>query len=460
MTNFAEYKFLRPFSIDLRTLALFRICLALVTLANLLLLSRDLDAFFTDKGILPRSIALPEFSLHMTSGTLPVQIIIFTIHACFALSLLVGYRTRIATLVLFFFALSLPNRNPLIFHKADTLLSLLFFWSIFLPLGARYSFDAIQTKIKTTNNRYFSAATIAILIQVASIYFFGALLKSSSEWIPNGEAVYMTLNSSYATSLGIWLGQFKELTRFLTYYVWYLELLAPVFVFLPVFYPLTRIITLFLLITLHIAFLLFLNIGEFPFISITALLVFIPTEFWDWLNKSSSPTNETMHEQSSFSTIIVSTFIIIMCWGNISSLPNLNVFFPSNLQEVLKIFRINQDWLLFAPRIKPPYWYVTYGTTIDGRTVDPAHNLKTAPDEKRPRSDIQFKNYRWRRITEALAKNENLDKRKYMALYLCKKWNDNHYGDKILTSISLYYFIQKDNGLAKKYSWGKYECAD
>ena len=63
------------FGIDLRTLALFRVGLAVLLLADLALRARDLSAHYTDAGILPRAEALNvlssgAFSLHLLNGTL------------------------------------------------------------------------------------------------------------------------------------------------------------------------------------------------------------------------------------------------------------------------------------------------------------------------------------------------------------------------------------------------------
>ena len=89
------------FSFDLRSLALFRVGLALLILGDLIHRSFDLRAFYTDFGVLPRWVLMQNsdhcLSLHALSGSLVFQVILFLIAGGFALMLLAGYRTRLAT---------------------------------------------------------------------------------------------------------------------------------------------------------------------------------------------------------------------------------------------------------------------------------------------------------------------------------------------------------------------------
>src|SRR5690348_8190020 len=220
------------FGIDLRTLALFRICLALIILLDLAMRARDLTAHYSDYGVLPRAALLGDIgyrfpSLHLISGSPKFEALLFIFSGLLALALLVGYRTRIATILCWLLALSLQARNPALMQGGDMLLYLLLFWGIFLPLDARFSVDAaLNEEAQKAPDAFFSIATMGLLVQAMCVYTFGALLKTSPAWIPDGTAVYYALHLDYIiTPFGVWLGQFGTLLQFLTYFVWSLELL-------------------------------------------------------------------------------------------------------------------------------------------------------------------------------------------------------------------------------------------
>ena len=286
------------FGCDLRTLALFRVSLALVLLTDLINRAEFLTAHYTDFGILPRTDAIAwlapwRLSIHLFNGSTFFQALLFIIAGLFALALLIGYRTRLATIVSWFLLLSLLNRNPILLQGGDTLLLLLLFWGMFLPLGARYSVDAALNPNPPAPNAYFSVATLGLLLQCMSVYFFTALLKSGSEWIPQGTAVYYALHlDSFATPLGAWLAQFFPLLQLLAYFVWLIELIGPFLLFSPWFHLPLRLSVLFLLICMHIGFYLCLEIGLFPFISLTSLLTLTPGWVWDKLEQKWAQTKE------------------------------------------------------------------------------------------------------------------------------------------------------------------------
>ncbi len=138
--------FAAVFDADLRSLAAFRIVLAVIVLIDLIGKGRDLRVFYTDEGVLPRRILLAELrpwaiSLNLISGTLLLEAILFGITAIAALCLLVGYRSRLASIIVWGMVLSIQWRNPFVLHAADELLRVLLFWGMFLPLGAVWSVD-------------------------------------------------------------------------------------------------------------------------------------------------------------------------------------------------------------------------------------------------------------------------------------------------------------------------------
>ncbi|MBX2839185.1 MAG: DUF393 domain-containing protein [Gammaproteobacteria bacterium] len=287
------------FSIDLRTLALFRVMLATLVLWDLLLRSFDMKAFYTDSGVLPRklwveAVNIHHLSFHAANGNLWWQILLFLAAAFFAFCLFFGYRTRLMSMLTWLMLMSINNRNPYLMQGGDQLIIVMSFWAMFLPIGARWSVDAaLQPHYKEDPNNhrfkpqnlqpYFSLATVAVLFQVLYLYFFTALLKNGDAWIKDFDAAFYAVSlQHFATPIGEWIRQFPGFLKLGTVYVLAVEFIAPIIVLLPIFWPWLRIAGLLAMASLHVAFLLMLHIGLFPLIDFMSLSLLIPGIVWVW----------------------------------------------------------------------------------------------------------------------------------------------------------------------------------
>ncbi len=277
------------FGFDLRSLAAFRIGLALILMADLIIRSHDIKALYSDEGVLPRTalkgIVNPlHWSIHAISGEPFVQTILFLLAFLMALGLLVGYRTRLATIASWALLISLHNRNPLLQFAGDDMLRALMFWAMFLPLGACYSIEsALNSSPDPLPKRVLSGATFALSLQVYYIYVFSAGYKTTSTiWWPDLSAVYYALSfDQYAAPLGQLLLNFKPLLPLSTFFTLVLEWIGPLFLFVPVATTFFRTATIITFILLHVGFGLTLHIGLFPALGIFTWLVFIPSDIWD-----------------------------------------------------------------------------------------------------------------------------------------------------------------------------------
>src|SRR6056300_1038601 len=172
-----------PFRIDLRALAAMRIGVGLIMIADILIRWPDVAWFMSDYGaysVQASKAAASEyrFSLYWIFDSLIWVHVLFGLHFLVGLLLVVGSRTRLATFMAFVLIASLHNRNPILLQGGDNLLLLLTFWALFLPWGERYSLDAVVTKNPLVNKEYFGVGSIALLVQIVSVYFFSAFLKN------------------------------------------------------------------------------------------------------------------------------------------------------------------------------------------------------------------------------------------------------------------------------------------
>lgn len=279
--------------LDLRSLALFRIGIALIVLADLIIRFSDIKVFYSDAGVLPRTalkevLASPYYwSIFFLSGQPFILGLIFLLAILIALALLVGYRTRLATIATWAMIISIHNRNPALLFAADDVLRAILFWAMFLPLGACYSIDsALNSSTNPLPKRVVSGATFALIMQICFIYMWSAAFKAKSPlWWPDGDAVYYALSfDQYATPFGQFLLSLPQgFLKLLTFSAFGFEWLGFLLVFIPVYNSFFRCLAIVLFILLHIGFGLSFTLGIFPLLCIFIWLVFIPTSVWEYL---------------------------------------------------------------------------------------------------------------------------------------------------------------------------------
>lgn len=199
--------------IDGRSLALFRMAMAVLLLVDLAIRATDLNAMYTDAGMFPRGLIHDHYtswhwSFHFGSGTWTGQAILFVIAAGLALALLVGFETRAASVGSWLMLISIHHRVPPILSGADILFRMLLFWAMFLPLERMWSLDRALEKRHGTAGmggdgpRVLSVASAAILLQIGLMYLFSAMFKSNPVWFRGETIAGILAHDFYASSLG------------------------------------------------------------------------------------------------------------------------------------------------------------------------------------------------------------------------------------------------------------------
>jgi hypothetical protein len=461
----------RPFVLDLRALALLRMGTAAVVLLDLAIRSTDLEAHYSNLGVLPVGALVEhawtpyQFSLHASSGLWQIQAVLFGLAAVVALALLAGYRTRAATLLSWVLLVSLQNRNPMIGQGGDDLLRMLLFWGFFLPWGRVWSHDA-RAQPLPASYAYCSAATVAYIVQLALLYWCTALLKSGREWTHDGTALYYALSlDQLLLPGGRLLYPHPDLLRFLTFATWYTELLLPFALFIPFRVAWWRFLVIGVLTTFHIGISLTLFVGIFFIINFVSLLGLIPRVALDWLaprttwvqrlpthlpawqfpwqlrverTKPASPTSiqlaRTVRE-----TVVFATLAYICWWSfdDVAKKPGRWMSEPTRWFGYL--FRIDQHWAMFAPAVfKDDGWFILEGTTRSGQLID-LNRGGTPVSYGKPAAVVKlFKNDRWRKYSENYLFIDNGWMRPYYCNYLLRIWPQNP-GNPPLTRLKIVY---------------------
>ncbi|RQG92991.1 HTTM domain-containing protein [Natrarchaeobius halalkaliphilus] len=269
--------------IDARTLALFRIVVALLILADLRLRARNFGTFYTDDGLVPISMAreaapIDVVSIYTLSGDPTVTAGLFVLHGLIALQLLVGYRTRLATALSFAFVVSLDLRNPLVLSYADVLFAWLLLWAIFVPLGERWSIDAVHAD-RPPRESVASLGTALILLQMVTMYVVNGVHKSTSDLWRSGEAAPLVLGLDELTFL---LGDTARSVPTLLQYggvAWFVMLLFAWLLVLVRGRVRTALVCAFA--SVHLSFAVTVRIGAFAYVALAGVLLFLQTDFWD-----------------------------------------------------------------------------------------------------------------------------------------------------------------------------------
>ena len=449
------------FGIDLRSLAIFRISIALIIIIDLIGRASDLESHYTDHGVLPidRGIEVsPKWclSVHLLNGSIEFQAALFIIAGLFAVGLLLGYHTRFVTPIVWFLTVSVNSRNSLLMQGGDYLLCLLLFWGMFLPLGARYSIDHLRNPHQfQESNVIFSGGTVAALLQICFVYWFSVTLKLPKYWIIRGTGVYYALMlDRYVTNFGKLLLESQPLLlKFLTYATMGLEAFGPLLAFSPFFLGPVRCLIIISFTVFHVSMGLALELWLFTYICMASWLLFIPSWFWDQLSrKIKTPVQRVdapIREQAPWKNVLAVFFLIYVLMWNLRTV-NPSLFFPKAIQSIGYTLRLDQWWGLFRGPSRKDGWHVIVGKLQDGTQVNLLNPDRAVSWEKPELVIAIYKNHRWRRYFRSV-RFKSLQFQEDYARYLCQRWNETHTGKKQLTSLEIY-FLHETNYLNRRVS--------
>ena len=292
------------------------------------------------------------------------------------------------------------------------------------------------------------------------VYVCSALFKTGDEWRVDGTAIHYALQLDYmVTPVGAWLRQWSDLLPVLTRLVYHFELVAPFFLFCPVFSTALRGLLLPAFALMHLAFGLCLKIGLFPWIGAVALIPFIPALAWDWLGRRIAakgaklsefvraflPLRPPSQRAGRIGSVACAFFLLYTAAWNATSLPQTPFSMPASLKWIGELVQLEQTWDMFAPRPSQSNgWFIMPGLLADGTAVDVYRRTITPPERKKPRDgSAYFVNYRWRKFLLTLAHKQHESYRFYYGRYLCQQWNAGRHGDERLKNFSIYFAEEK-----------------
>jgi hypothetical protein len=447
------------FSIDIRSLALFRVGLALLLLCDLVDRSKDLTAHYTDAGVLPRA-ALAEYtadtilSLHLLGGSLAFEGLLFLLSGILAVMLLIGWHTRLATGLSFVLLFSLQQRNLLITHNGDVLERFLLLWGFFLPLGAYAAFDARRRQPAPQSTHVFSVASVALLFQPLAIYVVATVSKLQSDAWLEGRALYAVLNkASYVRPLGEWLLEFPEAVTFFNYGTIVIEGLIPLMLLSPWGSNRLRTGAVVANFVFQCGIWLCLNIGYFQPLAALSVIPFIPSSVWDRSFRFRLPVTgaggdagqaprpgRVWHHAGSAVAGLLLAYVIA---SNVTALFPSYLKLPKPLYSAGRILSLNQRWRVFANTDGTVQgWFVVIGHLQDGRAVDLTQGRPTVSFERPQYYAETLPNNNWRIYWSKMAQPKFAVWRPYLADYFCSQWDTTENARASLVSVEVIHMAE------------------
>jgi predicted DCC family thiol-disulfide oxidoreductase YuxK len=288
-------------SVDLRSLALFRIALALVLCIDLLARLRLVDTLFSNDGVLTnhfslfRPLVTFQFSLYVAASSTRDVTVVFWLTLLVYLLFLVGYRTRLFQVISFILVTSLHSRNLLAELPSDIPLHLFLAWSLVMPLGARFSVDNVRKSMKKVEEHspdelnarapiptaFTSVAVVGIMLQLSVIHLVSALRQDGPTW-SDGTALYYALYQNlWATDWGTWLANHASIDTLkrLTVAFRASEIAIAALVLVPLWY--VRRVAAVLMLAFHLASRALWNFGPYEWVMLSTVPLLLTTRDWD-----------------------------------------------------------------------------------------------------------------------------------------------------------------------------------
>jgi hypothetical protein len=440
--------------------------MGVLILADLTVRAQTFSYYYTEDGVVPRWLGMlmsPEgaFSLFFLSTDSRVTAALFVLHALVAIQLILGYKTSLATIVSFLFVISLDHRNTMVVSHADVIFRLLLFWGIFLPLGERWSIDALQTE-RPPRRTIANLASLAILSQMLYMYIANWYQKTlGTDW-PSGQATPLIFGLDDITYfLGDFMRNFETALYYGGFAWFYMLMLAWLLLVLPWH---LRTLAVGAFFVAHLSFALTVRIGAFPFAAIAGVILFLQAPFWDVLyavterfgltaerrarlvdgvrgsmsriaDRLPAYSVQTLVPDTVSSTIrdtalIVSVLVVLAIPA--ASAATIVGSIPIDVQELHRVtsryaamIAVRQPpWTVFAPRPRTvDRYYVIAAQTADGEVLDIYNDRPLTFERPYRQLNRQYSTYRERFYMNSVSRGGRAGAvPQRFSEYLCEHW--------------------------------------
>jgi hypothetical protein len=444
--------------VDLAPVAVFRILYGAQLFNWFWQLFPNIHAFFSDEGIFPRHQLIafyPERITLLNAFSETWQVALVCAFACaVALALMVGWHTRLACLLSFVLLISFQWRNPLILDGSDLVFRFVPLWLMFTSAGDLYSIDARLRTQRPSGLGW--AFPIRILeLQIAWIYLATGIEKlAGTKWL-SGTATYYALQLEH--TFGRWWARPIAMQPLLVQLMSW-GTLAVELGFLPLaMLPsnITRLIAAIAAAGLHLGILFLMNVGNFPVIMLSALVLFLPPtwirrsverlwprataavlarlprpaqrEWMRFLTTTQPPADAQARTQRRISLgargVQAVTLALFALFVFATAVPRqLEPLRPSgDLGKLVRTFSLDERWDMFSPDpAQSDGWMLGPARLADGTTYD-LYTGGPVDNSSERYSDPLYT--RWAKVYERIANSGYGDYRLEYGRYFCRARN-------------------------------------
>ena len=368
----------RAFTLDLRSLALFRMLLGTILVADALFRLPDASLTLSPDGMLPPDLVRP-FVGHPWSWSVGLWAdapwwgygLLVAEGAC-GLLLAAGVGVPLMTTAAWVIVVSLVRRTAPVTNAGDVFLAVLLFWGQFLPLGTRLSRGREQRPVCRgwENATLDGIAALALTLQVAAVYFSAGLAKCNPMWW-SGDAVSYALSvHDHGTPLGNAIAAWPWAARPLSWATLLLELVGTPLLLLPrLRIPLVGLFVLF-----HLAIAVTMDVCLFPWVGIAAWIALLPGHFWERIGVAGEAPHVCLPQADRLDwprriVCVAALIVAIIAFAHANG-PWHDQRLAAGARHAVQLTFLEQDWRVFGEIRPQRQWVYGRAELADGGIVD------------------------------------------------------------------------------------------
>lgn len=277
---------------DATALCVFRIMFGFFLFLNGISLVQDFHEWYGlgEKALIPLEDSLnfySNFRINIYRWLSPTEFSAWFVLISYIVTsvfIMIGFKTRISTIICFILMVSMQNRNYSILNSGDTLMRCMLFLMMFAPTHVKYSVDAYLRKEQgTPYSTDISLVTLRLMqLQFSLVYLATTLFKLKGyDWV-DGTAVYYTSRLvNFQRVVLPFVFDFPALVKFATWSALFIEFAMGTLVWVKEL----RIWVLLAGLLLHLGIEISMSIGFFEWVMIAAYILFLEPKEVNWLKE-------------------------------------------------------------------------------------------------------------------------------------------------------------------------------